>query len=376
MTGVLLVAGARPNFMKVAPVIRALKRYPKLQVNLVHTGQHYDPALSGVFFKELGIPEPDLYLNVGPGTQATQTAKVMVAFETALEREAPDLVVLVGDVNSTLGCAVVAAKAGVPVAHVEAGLRSFDRTMPEEVNRVVTDSLSEVFFTTSADADENLIREGHEPGNIHLVGNTMIDTLLLHKPAAANGAVLRERSLEPGGYVLVTLHRPANVDDPSRLRSLLLALAEVPMPVIFPVHPRTRHVAEKAGMENLLEAAGATEPLGYLEFLSLQLHAALVLTDSGGVQEETTALKVPCLTFRENTERPVTITRGTNRLIGTEPNNILLQIQKTLQSPEPAGDGPPLWDGRAGERIAAVLDRLSLSISSRRPARPDHESPA
>ena len=358
MTGVLLVAGARPNFMKVAPVIRALKRYPKLQVNLVHTGQHYDPALSGVFFKELGIPEPDLYLNVGPGTQATQTAKVMVAFEAALGREAPDLVMLVGDVNSTLGCAVVAAKAGVPVAHVEAGLRSFDRTMPEEINRVVTDSLSEVFFTTSADADENLIREGHEPGNIHLVGNTMIDTLLLHKPAAANGAVLRERSLEPGGYVLVTLHRPANVDDPSRLRSLLLALAEVPMPVVFPVHPRTRHVAEKAGMENLLEAAGATEPLGYLEFLSLQLHAALVLTDSGGVQEETTALKVPCLTFRENTERPVTITRGTNRLIGTEPNNILLQIQKTLQSPEPAGDGPPLWDGRAGERIAAVLDRL------------------
>ena len=358
MKKVLLVAGARPNFMKVAPVIRALKPYPKLQVSLVHTGQHYDPALSGVFFKELGIPAPDLFLNVGPGTQATQTAKVMVAFEAALHEDPPDLVVLVGDVNSTLGCAVVAAKAGVPVAHVEAGLRSFDRTMPEEINRLVTDSLSDVFFTTSADADENLIREGHGPANIHFVGNTMIDTLLLHKPAAATGAVLRERSLDPGGYVLVTLHRPSNVDDPSRLRSVLLALAEVPAPVVFPVHPRTRRVAEKAGLQDLLVAAGATGPSGYLEFLSLQLHAAAVLTDSGGVQEETTALGVPCLTFRDNTERPVTITHGTNRLIGTDPAGIPPHIQKTLQSPNPAGDGPPLWDGRAGERIAATLNQL------------------
>jgi UDP-N-acetylglucosamine 2-epimerase (non-hydrolysing) len=358
MVRALLVAGARPNFMKVAPVMRALAAYPRFDVRLVHTGQHYDEALSTVFFDELGLPRPDLYLGVGSGTQATQTAKVMIAFEGVMEEENPDLVVAVGDVNSTLGCSVVAAKAGTPIAHVEAGLRSFDRTMPEEINRVVTDSLSEVLFTTSADADENLLREGHTKKQIHFVGNTMIDTLLRHKAAATATTVLEEGALEPDGYVLATLHRPANVDDPERLRAILLALAEAPLPVVFPVHPRTRSVAERFGLRGLLDAAGAIQSQSYLRFVNLQLHAAVILTDSGGVQEEATALGVPCLTFRENTERPVTISHGTNRLIGTDPTDIGPELERALKDPPSAKATPPLWDGCAGERIAAVLDRL------------------
>jgi UDP-N-acetylglucosamine 2-epimerase (non-hydrolysing) len=354
----MLVAGARPNFMKVAPVTRALEAYPRFDVKLVHTGQHYDEALSATFFEELELPLPDLYLGVGSGTQATQTAKVMVAFEEVVERERPDLVIVVGDVNSTLACGLVAAKGAVPLAHVEAGLRSFDRTMPEEINRIVTDSLSEVLFTTSTDADENLLREGHPPEHIFFVGNTMIDTLLHHKAAATATTVLEERFLEPNGYVLATLHRPANVDDPEWLRAILLALAEAPLPVVFPVHPRTYNIAEQYGLKGLLDAAGAIPPQGYLDFINLQLHASVVLTDSGGVQEEATALGVPCLTFRENTERPVTISHGTNRLIGTNPSDINPEIERVLESPPSAKANPPLWDGRAGERIAGVLDRL------------------
>jgi len=351
---VLLVAGARPNFMKVAPVMRALEAYPGLGVRLLHTGQHYDAEMNGVFFRELGLPRPDVYLGIGSGTQAEQTAGIMVEFERALADEAPDLVVVVGDVNSTLACALVAAKAGVGLAHVEAGLRSFDRTMPEEVNRVVTDSVSDVLFTTSEDADENLLREGHDGARIRRVGNTMIDTLLRHREAAGALAVHERLGLERGGYALVTLHRPSNVDDPGRLEEVLEALVGLPLPVVFPAHPRTRGVAAEAGLEALLEEVGAVRPLGYVEFLSLQMGAAVVLTDSGGVQEETTALGIPCLTFRENTERPVTITHGTNRLIGTDPERIPAEVKRALAEPT-TGRVPPLWDGRAGERIAAVL---------------------
>jgi UDP-N-acetylglucosamine 2-epimerase (non-hydrolysing) len=357
MVKILIVAGARPNFMKIASLVRALEPYSRFEVKLMHTGQHYDEAMSMVFFEELGLPRPNLYLGVGSGTQATQTAKIMVACEGVIEEEAPDLMVVVGDVNSALGCSIVAAKAGTTVAHVEAGLRSFDRTMPEEINRIVTDSLSEIFFTTSADADENLLREGHKSEQIHLVGNTMIDTLLQHK-AAAVALSLEQESMNADGYILVTLHRPSNVDDPERLRAILLALADLPLPVIFPVHPRTRHVAEQTGLDGLLSPAGAIAPVGYLQFLHLQIHAAVVLTDSGGVQEETTALGVPCLTFRENTERPITITHGTNRLIGTNPARILPEIEEMLHNTPIVGEGPPLWDGRAGERIAEVLNRL------------------
>jgi UDP-N-acetylglucosamine 2-epimerase (non-hydrolysing) len=324
----------------------------------VHTGQHYDNAMSDVFFEELGLPRPDVYLGVGSGTHATQTAKIMVAFEGVVEKEHPDLVVVVGDVNSTLACGLVAAKGSIPLAHVEAGLRSFDRTLPEEINRIVTDALSEIFFTTSMDANENLLREGRPKEQIHFVGNTMIDTLLKHKAAAQKLATPEKLGYAPGNYLLATLHRPNNVDSPEKLRAILEALVEVPLPVVFPVHPRTERVARDAGMEGLLGKAGATRPLGYLEFLCLQMHAAVVLTDSGGVQEETTALGVACLTFRDNTERPVTISRGTSRIIGTEPARIVPEVERTLEKPPLIEEGPPMWDGHAGERIAAVLDRL------------------
>ena len=358
MIRVLLVAGARPNFMKVAPVLRALEAYPRFETKLVHAGQHYDDAMSGVFFDELDLPRPDLYLGAGSGTQAAQTAKIMVAFEEVVERERPNLVVVVGDVNSTLACSLVAAKATVPLAHVEAGLRSFDRSMPEEINRIVTDSLSQALFTASRDADENLLCEGHSHKNVHLVGNTMIDTLRTHEPAARERAIRVELGLAPGGYILVTLHRPANVDDPEKLRDILAALAQAPLPVVFPVHPRTRNAARSAGLGDLLERAGATRPLGYFDFLNLQMGAAVVLTDSGGVQEETTALGVVCLTLRDNTERPVTIDMGTNRLIGSKPARILPELERALEDPPLPRKGPLMWDGCAGERIAAVLDRL------------------
>jgi UDP-N-acetylglucosamine 2-epimerase (non-hydrolysing) len=358
MAKIILVAGARPNFMKVAPVMGALATYPRLETILLHTGQHYDAKMSQVFFEALGLSAPDIHLGVGSGTQASQTAKVMVEFEKVLAEERPDIVVVVGDVNSTLGCSVVAAKAGVPVAHIEAGLRSFDRSMPEEINRLVTDSLSEVLFTTSADADANLLREGHAASSIHFVGNTMIDTLLKHRSTALASPAYKKMGLEEGEYILATLHRPANVDDPENFRAVLEALAEAPLPVVFPVHPRTRKVSEEAGLNELLERFVCVPPQGYLEFLSIQAGAKLVLTDSGGVQEETTVLGVPCLTFRDNTERPVTVTHGTNRLIGTDPYRISEEIELTLKSPPDFKEAPTLWDGRASKRIAAALDDI------------------
>lgn len=359
MVDVLLVAGARPNFMKVAPVFKAIAPHPKFNVKLVHTGQHYDGEMSGVFFGDLDLPPPDVYLGGGSGTHAEQTGRVMVGFERAVKEQQPDLVIVVGDVNSTLGCSLVAAKAGVPVAHVEAGLRSFDRTMPEEVNRVVTDSLSRLLFTTSEDASENLAKEGHPPDHIHFVGNTMIDTLLQHRAAAEALSVPESLGLERGGYILVTLHRPVNVDKAEKLRTIIELLAQAPLPVVFPIHPRTRTVLEQARIGDFLYRETRIKvipPAGYLEFLNLQMHARVVVTDSGGVQEETTILGVPCLTLREETERPVTVTCGTNRLIGTDPARILPEIDEALKTSPSPGRIPPLWDGRAAERIAVVLD--------------------
>src|SRR5207249_3822799 len=315
---VLNVVGARPNFMKIAPIVDQMKLTPDLTGVLVHTGQHYDEGMSDVFFRDLGIPVPDIHLGVGSGTHAEQTARIMVEFEKVCLGEKPDLVVVVGDVNSTMACSIVAAKLRIPVAHVEAGLRSFDRAMPEEINRLVTDALADLLFTTSRDADENLKREGADPAKIHFVGNVMIDTLLKHRQKAA--ALNIEK---PKQYALVTLHRPSNVDDPNVLGPILEALDQISktMPVLFPIHPRTRKRVEDFGLS--MNGIRTMEPLGYLEFLNLESTAAVVLTDSGGLQEETTILGVPCLTLRRNTERPVTITHGTNIMVGPHKDRIL-----------------------------------------------------
>lgn len=352
------VAGARPNFMKIAPVINALASRD-VDVVLVHTGQHYDDAMSTTFFDELDLRPPDIHLEVGSGSHAEQTARVMTAFEPVVADQAPDVVVVVGDVNSTMACAIVAAKAGPRVAHVEAGLRSRDWTMPEEVNRVVTDRVSDYLLTPSQDASDNLRAEGYRDDQIHLVGNVMIDTLLTNVARAREGSTLADRGLQPGAYGLITLHRPANVDDPEVLAGLLRALGEVStrLPLLFPVHPRARAAIEAAGV-----APGVTlaEPLGYLDFLALESAARMVLTDSGGIQEETTALGVPCLTLRDNTERPITVSEGTNELVGREPDRIVEAATRVLDhGVEPRC--PALWDGQAAERIADVLVAGSAS---------------
>jgi UDP-N-acetylglucosamine 2-epimerase (non-hydrolysing) len=362
---VLHVVGARPNFMKVAPVIAALRArgqaLPGFRQTLVHTGQHYDAKMSEVFFQDLEMPAPDVHLGVGSGTHAQQTAKVMLAIEPVLLRERPDVVLVAGDVNSTLAVALVAAKLLLPVAHVEAGLRSRDMTMPEEVNRIVTDRLAELLFTPSRDGDRNLLAEGVDPSRIHFVGNAMIDSLRAALPRARERGTLERLSLARGGYALATLHRPSNVDEPGQLLRVLGALAEISLrlPVLFPVHPRTR--ARIDGEPRLAErlvsapALRAIEPLGYLDFLALLDGARLVLTDSGGIQEETTALSVPCLTLRDNTERPVTIEVGTNRLVGGDPARIVPAALEVLDGAARVGALPELWDGHAAERIACVL---------------------
>ena len=350
---VVCVAGARPNYMKVKPVMDALEQ-AGVQVVLVHTGQHYDAAMNDVFFDELGLRPPDHQLGVGSGSHAVQTGKVMVAFEPLVKQLRPDVVVVVGDVNSSVACALVAAKGGSLVAHVEAGLRSRDWGMPEEVNRVVTDRVSDYLLAPSDDAVVNLHEEGYRDDQVHLVGNVMVDTLLTNLDRARARPTLSELALLPGAYGLVTLHRPATVDDPSVLGPLLLALAEVARhcPLVLPVHPRSR-----AALEQLVPAGSGIRlvpPAGYLDFLALQASARLVLTDSGGVQEETTALGVPCLTLRDNTERPVTVTQGTNQLVGRRPRNVVAAALRVLATP-PAPRCPALWDGRAGARIAEVL---------------------
>lgn len=367
------VVGTRPNFMKAAAVLAAADRWnqttssesltsqPRFQQVLVHTGQHYDEKMSRVFFDDLGLPRPDHDLGVGSGSHAEQTARVMLALDPVLQREAPDLVLTVGDVNSTLAAALVASKMNVPVAHVEAGLRSHDRTMPEELNRLVADQLCDLLFTTSRDADANLMAEGIPAERIHFVGNTMIDTLERHLLKALESDVLARFGVSPGGYAAVTLHRPSNVDEREGLERLVHVLCKVAvkMPVVFPVHARTRDRLLEFGLDGGLRKNGAvilSDPLGYLDFLCLMARARFVLTDSGGIQEETTVLRVPCLTLRKNTERPVTITDGTNRLVDPEDVNAIEgAVDETLAAPMPADRRPELWDGHAGDRIVQVI---------------------
>jgi len=348
----LVVAGARPNFMKVAPVIDALEAYGA-EVILVHTGQHYDERMSDVFFDELGMRAPDHHLGVGSGSHAEQTARVMIAFEPLVIEAQPDMVVVVGDVNSSMACAIVAAKAGPRVAHVEAGLRSRDWAMPEEVNRVVTDRVSDYLLAPSPDAVDNLHAEGYRSDQIHLVGNVMVDSLLRNIERARRRPILSELGLTVKAYGVLTLHRPSNVDNDVTLARILGALGKVAehLPLIYPAHPRSAARAERIGVPPGIRLV---PPAGYLDFLALQAGAALVFTDSGGIQEETTVLGVPCLTVRENTERPITVAEGTNQLVGTDPERIVGAAVRILaEGVEPRR--PELWDGHAAERIAVVL---------------------
>jgi len=356
---IINVVGARPNFMKMAPLVRCL-RERGIEQQLVHTGQHYDENMSKVFFEELEMPAPDIYLGVGSGSHAEQTGKVMVEFEKVCLERRPDLVVVVGDVNSTLACSVVAAKQWIPVAHVEAGLRSFDPRMPEEINRIVTDRLSEILLTHSPEAEENLRAEGVPAERIHLVGNIMIDSLVANLERSAASRVLEELSLEPGRYAVVTLHRPSNVDDPDTLLRIMQALHEIALelPVIFSCHPRTAVRLKSLQSYDALAGQGELHvlpPLGYLDFLHLSSHSRLVLTDSGGLQEETTYLGIPCVTIRENTERPITLTEGTNVLAGTDPVKIMKAARPAIDGHAAKGRAPELWDGRTAPRIVDVF---------------------
>ena len=350
---ILHVVGARPNFMKAAPVIAAFQEHGVRQT-LVHTGQHYDAFMSDIFFQQLEIPEPDFNLAVGAGSHAAQTAEIMTRFEPVVLQCCPDLVVVYGDVNSTAAAAFVCAKLLIPVAHVEAGLRSGDRTMPEEVNRLVTDQLSDLLFTPSEDGDRNLLREGVASGKIHRVGNVMIDTLIKLLPAARR--VRRDDGVFDAPYALVTLHRPSNVDDPDTLRTLVNTLNAISrdVTVVFPVHPRTRKRIEDLGGWTGAGHVRLVDPVGYLEFLALQMHATVVVTDSGGIQEETTYLGVPCLTVRENTERPVTVTIGSNLLIGRDMERLVVEVGHVLAGRGKKGEIPVLWDGSASRRIAGI----------------------
>lgn len=361
---IVLVAGARPNFMKVAPIMRELTRR-NLPHILVHTGQHYDENMSQIFFDDLGIPAPDIHLEIGSASHAVQTAKIMVAFEQVCRDHSPSCVVVVGDVNSTVACALVGSKLGIPCAHVEAGLRSFDRNMPEELNRIVTDRLCEILLTPSLDGNEHLQSEGIPPEWVHHVGNVMIDTLVRNLEKAKHSEIIERLGLSEKGYCLVTLHRPSNVDDEESFKSILTALQHVgsQISLVFPMHPRTRARAETFGIMAMLEKIPGiviTEPLGYLDFLSLMASAKLVMTDSGGLQEETTALGVPCLTLRENTERPITIDEGTNTLVGCNPAQIIAAADDILDNGGKSGKIPDLWEGDASKRIVEVLiQRLS-----------------
>lgn len=356
---VLYVVGARPNFMKVAPIMREMAKYPRdFQQILIHTGQHYDDNMSRVFFEDLDLPRPDVNLEVGSGTHAWQTAQVMLRFEPVVMDFKPDWVIVVGDVNSTLAAALVCSKLDVKVAHVEAGLRSFDRTMPEEFNRVLTDQIADMLFTTEKSANENLQREGISPEKTHFVGNVMIDTLIRLLPKALERWQGQRSLVGDEPFVLVTLHRPSNVDSLKTLGEIMAALSEISrdLQVVFPVHPRSRQRIASTGWRASTDSSlQLLDPLGYLDFLSLMNHAALVLTDSGGIQEETTYLGIPCLTLRENTERPVTIIVGTNQLVDSKRDAIVSATQESLKSKRPQGQVPELWDGRAAERIVQVM---------------------
>ncbi|MFH2067494.1 MAG: UDP-N-acetylglucosamine 2-epimerase (non-hydrolyzing) [Pseudomonadota bacterium] len=360
---IFLIAGARPNFMKIAPIARAFDQADRLTYKIVHTGQHYDQNMSDVFFDELGIRNPDYHLGAGGGSHSQQTARIMVEFEKICEADRPDLVIVVGDVNSTLACSIVAKKMRIKVAHVEAGLRSFDLSMPEEINRMVTDSISDLFFVTEEQGMINLKKEGKPDSAIHFVGHVMIDNLYYQleqlKQMAADKFELNRHKTQNPEYGVVTLHRPSNVDDRKILEQIFEALGKISetIPLIFPIHPRTRKNMETFGIRPP-QAMKLTEPLPYMEFLNLWKDAKLVLTDSGGLQEETTALGIPCLTIRENTERPITITDGTNELVGTSKEKILEAFQRIMTGNWKTGQRPKLWDGRAAERIAELICKL------------------
>ena len=361
---ILCIVGARPNFMKIAPLMRAFRASTEyFDARLVHTGQHYDEAMKDAFFRQLQIPEPDIDLGVGSGTHTVQTAEIMRRFEPIMDEAEPEVVLVVGDVNSTIACALVAAKKDVAIVHVEAGLRSGDRRMPEEINRVLTDQISDLLFTTEPDGKANLLREGVASEKIHFVGNVMIDTLFANRERAATAeqtlAELTDIDPVTDDFGVLTLHRPSNVDDPTVLARLLETLVKLSqrLPMVFPIHPRTRARIEQTGLTPLLADSriALTEPLGYLQLLGLMAKARLVLTDSGGLQEETTALGVPCITLRENTERPITVDNGTNTIVGTDPARIIACFDDVMKNGGKAGRVPELWDGRAAERIADVL---------------------
>jgi UDP-N-acetylglucosamine 2-epimerase (non-hydrolysing) len=373
MLKVIIVAGARPNFMKVAPIVAAMKRRrDEFQALLVHTGQHYDEAMSEAFFRDLEMPEADVYLGVGSASHAQQTASIMQAFEPVLIEEQPDWVVVVGDVNSTLACALVSVKLGIKVAHVEAGLRSRDRTMPEEINRLLTDQIAELLLTPSRDADTNLIVEGIPEERISMVGNVMIDSLLSQLDRAKQSTARADLGLADKEYAVLTLHRPANVDDTEAFRRIIEALEEIAsrLPIVFPAHPRTRKMIAELGLGERVEKIKGLlviDPVGYLDFLQLLSGARLVLTDSGGIQEETTVLGIPCVTLRENTERPITVEMGTNTVAGTDPADIIKAALGALDNPpnRSAPRVPPLWDGHTADRILdALVARSEVSTGS------------
>ena len=370
MIKLLSVVGARPNFMKIAPIVDELKKFPDIEHCLVHSGQHYDELLSGHFFTDLGLPKPDVNLQTGSGSHAVQTAEIMKRIEPIFLDYKPQMVLVVGDVNSTIAAALTAVKLGIGVAHIEAGLRSFDMTMPEEINRKLTDAVSSLLFVTEQSGVENLKHEGVPDERIFLVGNVMIDCLLRHRALATKSRIHDRLGVRKNGsgcrpYGVLTLHRPSNVDDPTTLQGILSAVSAlaVELPVFFPIHPRTRKNIEGFGLVRYLATAAEgdssgivpIDPLGYLDFLSLTDRARIVLTDSGGVQEETTVLGVPCLTLRENTERPATVEQGSNQVVGVDSDRILAAAQYILQKPAPESQSPPLWDGKAAPRIVAIL---------------------
>ena len=346
--------------MKIAPLMAAMKRVPSVEPILVHTGQHYDEKMSDLFFRQLGIPEPDVNLGVGGGSHTAQTAAIMTAFEPVVLEHKPDAVLVVGDVNSTIACGLVAVKLGVKLIHVEAGLRSFDRSMPEEINRILTDSISDLLFVSEQSGVDNLLKEGIAEDKIHLVGNVMIDSLMQHRAKAETSGILDVLSLAKRQYAVATLHRPSNVDTAEALANTIevLAQAQNRLPVVFPIHPRTLKSAVGFGLKSKLDGMQnlrLVEPLGYLEFLKLTSCARVVLTDSGGIQEETTILGIPCLTLRENTERPVTCELGTNQLVGTDRARVIAALDEVLGTDGIAATAPPLWDGHAAERVVEVL---------------------
>lgn len=363
MIKILNVVGARPNFMKIAPIQREMNRHPNLKPILVHTGQHYDERMSKLFFDDLEMPKPDIYLNVGSASHAVQTAKVMIEFEKIIIAEKPDLVIVVGDVNSTMACSIVATKLNVKVAHVEAGLRSFDREMPEEINRLVTDSISDLLFVTEQSGLDNLRNEGIADSKVHFVGHVMIDSLIHFAEKAKKSRIKNTLGVADNKYILVTLHRPSNVDNKQNFVKLLNAfeVIEKEIKILFPIHPRSKKMISEFSLEKQIEKMKnlmLMEPLGYLDFMNLLHSSKFVLTDSGGIQEETTYLGIPCLTMRENTERPVTIELGTNTLVGTDTELIISEANKILTGENKSGQIPPLWDGKAAERIVEVLQHV------------------